>query len=95
MNPETAASVEKYIEELDSFKKFDQFINLSTHYHLNKCTNGNICNRCDFIINLWYLQDEKFINNEATNIEKLQNYCRIKHFRFFSLRVMLHILASI
>ena len=32
---ETAVAIEKDIEELNRFSKFDQFITLSTYYHVN------------------------------------------------------------
>ena len=40
-NPETTVVIEKDIEELNRFDKFDQFITLSTFYHVNRCKDGN------------------------------------------------------
>ena len=93
-NLEAAVAVEKGIEELNRFDKFDRFITLSTFYHVNRWKNGNNCLKCDFIINLRYLYVENFVNGCITNIEKLQNYCRTKYVSFFSLRIMLHSLAE-
>ena len=37
----------------------------------------------------------KFVNGCITNVEKLQNYCRLNYVNFYSLRVMLHSLAAV
>ena len=35
--------IERDIEELNCFEKFDYFINLFSFYHLNRCRNGQDC----------------------------------------------------
>ena len=82
-NPETAVPIEKDIEELNQFDKFDRFITLPTFYHIKRCKNGNNCLKYDFIIKLRYLYVENSVNECVTNIEKLQNYCRTKYASFF------------
>ena len=92
---ETAVAIEKDIEELNRFNKFDQFITLSTYYHVNWCELGINCKKCDFVLNLRYLYVENVVNGYITNVEKLQNYCRLDYVNFYFLRVMLHSLAAV
>ena len=35
--------IERDIQELNFFEKFDSFINLFSFYHLNRCRNGEEC----------------------------------------------------
>ena len=51
---ETAVIMEKTIEELSSFKKFDRFIRLCTYYHVNRCENDD-CENCTFVKKLCHI----------------------------------------
>ena len=90
---ETAVTIEKDIEELNRFNKFEQFITLSTCYHVNQCKLGINCKKCDLMLNLRHV--ENFVNGYITIVEKLQNYCRLNYVNFYSLRVMLHSLVAV
>ena len=92
---ETAVAIEKDIEELNRFDKSDQFITLSMYYHVNRYELRINCKKCNLVLNLRYLYLENFVNGYITNVEKLQNYCRLNYVNFYSLRVMLHSLAAV
>ena len=55
---ETAVAIDKDIEELNRFNKYDQFITLSRYYHVNRCELEINCKKCDFVLNLRYLYVE-------------------------------------
>ena len=92
---ETAVAIEKGIEDLNPFDKFDQFITLSKYYHVNRCELGINCRKCDFVLNLRYLYVENFVNGCIKNVEKLKNYCCLNYVNFYFLKVMLHPLAAV
>ena len=48
-HPETAAVIEKDIQELNSLHRFDKFINSSAYCQLNRSENGAKCSNCNFL----------------------------------------------
>ena len=80
---EMAVTIEKDIEDLNCFKKLDQFIVLYNHYHMNCCEIGIDCKNHNFLMNLRYLYVEILISGQS--IEKLQKYCRFKYRNFYSI----------
>ena len=80
---ETTVKIEKDIAELNSFKKFDQLINLCSFSHLNRCETDNDCVNCNFIVRNVYV--ENLIDN-ANGVGSLQNYCRKYFGSLFFLR---------
>lgn len=74
---ETAVIIEKDIENLNSLKKIDQFINFRLFYHLNRCEKDNNCINCNFITNLRFVYVENLLNG-TNGVENCQNFCR-KH----------------
>lgn len=80
---ETAVKIEKDIVELNSFKKFDQFINLCLFSHLNWCEKDNDCVNCNFIVRNVYVEN---LSDNVNGVGSLQNYCRKYFGSFFSLR---------
>ena len=55
---ETAVAIDKDIEELNRFNKYDQFITLSRYYHVNRRELEINCKKCDFVLNLRHLYVE-------------------------------------
>ena len=62
---ETAVIIEKDIEELNSMHKFDQNINLSAYYHLNRCENGVRRSNWDFLLKLRYIYIEHLVGRDG------------------------------
>ena len=61
---EMAVTFEKDIEDLDCFKKFDQFIILCNYYHMNRYEIGVDCGNYKFLMNLRYLYVEILISGQ-------------------------------
>ena len=64
---EMAVAIEKDIENLDCFRKFDQFITLCNYCHMNRCETGVNCRKRKFFMNLRYLYVDNLISGE--NVE--------------------------
>lgn len=92
-HPETAAVIEKDIQELNSLHRFDKFINLSAYYRLNRSENGAKCSNCNFFVNVWYIYIENLVG--GNKIDTLQNYCQEHFGNYFSLRTILKSLAPV
>ena len=59
---EPSVFVEIDIKEMNTLDKFNQFIGLWTHYHLNRCKNGPKCSNCSLILNLRFVYDDLFVD---------------------------------
>lgn len=90
---ETAVIVEKEIEKLNSFKKIDQYIRLSTYYHVNRCEKDD-CTNCTFINKICYIYHENYTDKE-NEVMNLQNICRKHYGSFFTSTVFLKSLAAV
>ena len=91
---ETAVIIQKDIENLNSFKQIDQFINLCLFCHLKRCEKDNNCINCNFITNLRFVYVENVLDS-TNGVENCQAFCR-KHFgSFFSLGTFLRTLAIV
>ena len=88
-----AVAIEKDIENLDCFRKFDQFITLCNYCHMNRCETGVNCRKRKFFMNLRYLYVENLISGE--NVEKLLKYFGFNYGNFYSMKTMLCSLAVI
>ena len=77
-------SVEKEVQELNCFKKFRVFILLCVNYYLIECEDI-YCSACDFIVNLWCLFAQNLL---TSNVENLQEFCRVNNHIFFKLRTV-------
>ena len=66
---EMAVAIEKDIEDLDYFKKFDQFIILCNYCQMTRWEIDVDCRKRKFLMNLRYLYVENLISGE--NVEKL------------------------
>ena len=85
---ETAEQTEKYIEELTSLQKFDQFLKLVDFFQVESCKN-NDCSNCMFVINLRYLYIEKTIS-QVDSVDSLQKYHREIHYFSFTKTFFTH-----
>ena len=90
---ETAVQIEKDIEELSSFRKFDNFLKLADFYHVERCESID-CSSCLFLINLRYLYIQTTVLEHDSGAP-LQKFCRIKHINFHSIKLLLRSLAAI
>ena len=91
---ERAVIIQKDIADLNMLNRFDQYINLSTYFHLNRSERHD-CDNCNFLLNLRYIYVEVLVNQNGDGVEKLRNYCRHFFGNFFSLRTFLRSLAAI
>ena len=73
---------ERNIEELNSFGKFDYFINLSSFYYLKRCRNGEDYSNYKFVIDIRYVYVENLMT--GAGIINLQNFCRQYYRNYFS-----------
>lgn len=90
---ETAVAIEKDIEDLSTLKKSDQYINLSSFYHLNRCRIEK-CENCKFSANLRHIYVESLVNSTGS-VDKLQSSCGHSYGTFYSLRILIRSLAAI
>ena len=63
------------VEELDSMKKFDNFLKLCDFYYVEQCENED-CYNCLFNINLRLFVQNKVHQQES--VVPLQKVCKIK-----------------
>lgn len=84
---------EKEILRLDSLKKFDDFIEVLSFYHVKRCEHED-CSQCLFVVNLRYLYVEHF-TQELEITEPLRNYCRLRCHQFMCARFFIHHLANL
>ena len=64
------------VAELDSMKKFDNFLKVLSYYHVERCEYKD-CSQYIFTINLRYLYVENTVH-ENNSVVPLQQFCMLK-----------------
>ena len=90
---EPSVTVEIDIKQMNTMDKFNRFIGLCAHYHLNRCKNGPKCGNCTFTLNFRFVYVQYLISGDG--VRHLQDYCHLYNRNFFSLRTFLKSLASV
>lgn len=83
MDQETAVIIEKDIGELNYLHKFDQCINVSVDYHLNRCEKGQGCSNCKLLLNLRFIYVENLIDGDGVEIFTKLLLTTLRKFFFF------------